>query len=235
MTKTTIYLLCGLLCDEIVWRDQAEALRADHDVRIVSFQGFDSLTEMAASVLDNAPARFALAGHSMGGRVALEVCRMAPERVERLALLGTGFESVAPGEPERRAVLVDRAASGGIDAIGSIWSLPMLAPRHRDDPALVQTMLDMVGRMSSEIYAKQVHALLNRPDAGDVLAALACPTLILCGREDGWSPPERHVEMARMVRHAALRLIDDCGHMCTMEQPAEVVAALREWLAMPAP
>ncbi|WP_296947398.1 alpha/beta fold hydrolase [uncultured Massilia sp.] len=229
---TTIFLLCGLLCDDVVWEAQAGALGRDHDVRVVKFVEQDSLQAMAAHVLKDAPARFALAGHSMGGRVALEVARQARERVERLALLDTGFEPAVPGEAARRAVLVEQALAEGIDSIAAAWGLPMLAPRRRAEPALVQAVFDMVGRMSGEIYAAQTRALLGRPDATDVLRAIDCPTLILCGEQDGWSPPERHRQMAALVPHAALRLVDDCGHMSTMEQPGAVLDALRAWLAM---
>ncbi|MES2261782.1 MAG: alpha/beta hydrolase [Pseudomonadota bacterium] len=228
-----LYLLCGLLCDEVVWQAQAAALRARYDVRVVSFEDQDSIGGMAAKVLADAPPRFALAGHSMGGRVALEVCRLAPGRVERLALLDTGYEGVSDGEAGRRAVLVDRALDEGIDTVARAWALPMLAPAHRRDAALVATIVAMVGRMSGQIYDGQTRALLARPDATALLGQIACPTLVLCGQQDGWSPPERHRDMARLIPHSLLRLIDDCGHMSMMEQPAAVLAALDEWLLMP--
>ncbi|RZA35349.1 MAG: alpha/beta fold hydrolase [Lysobacteraceae bacterium] len=228
----TLMLLCGLLCDEVVWEAQAEALRGDYDVRILKFVEQDSMEAMAAHVLRNAPPTFALAGHSMGGRVALEVLRRAAPRVERVALLDTGFEAAAADEAGRRAVLVDQALEEGIDSVAAAWGLPMLAPRHREDPALVQAVFDMVGRMSGAIYAAQTRALLARPDATGVLKGIACPTLVLCGMEDGWSPPERHRQMAELAPRAVLRLIDDCGHMSMMEQPDAVLAALREWLAL---
>lgn len=231
----TIYLLCGLLCDDIVWEAQARALAGDYDVRVVSFLEQDTLQSMAARVLADAPPTFALAGHSMGGRVALEVVRQAPQRVERLALLDTGYEAATPGEAERRALLVDQAQREGTAAIAAAWGLPMLAPRRRGDPAVVQPVLDMVGRMTGAIYAAQTRALLARPDATGVLRNLACPTLVLCGRLDGWSPPERHEAMAALIPHPPLlRLVDDCGHMAMMEQPGAVLAALHEWLALPA-
>lgn len=228
----TLYLLCGLLCDEAVWKAQADALRSDRDVRVISFTGGeDSLATMAQRVLADAPATFALAGHSMGGRVALEVCRAAPERVERLALLDTGYEAAAPDEAARRAVLVDQAREEGIGAIAVAWGLPMLAPAHRSDPALVGAVVKMVGRMSPAIYADQTRALLGRPDASGVLRSLACPTLVLCGMQDGWSPPERHRRMAELIPgQPLLRLVDDCGHMAMMEQPDAVLRAMREWL-----
>ncbi|MGF6274201.1 pimeloyl-ACP methyl ester carboxylesterase [Massilia sp. UYP11] len=231
----TIYLLCGLLCDDVVWEAQARELARDHDVRVISFLQHDSLAAMAAHVLAGAPASFALAGHSMGGRVALEVMRQAPHRVERLALLDTGYEAAVPGEVERRAVLVEQALAQGTAAIARTWGLPMLAPHRRDDPAVVQPVLDMVGRMTGAIYAAQTRALLSRPDATGVLQGVDCPTLVLCGRQDGWSPPERHERMAALLpRPPLLRLLDECGHMAMMEQPAAVLAALREWLALPA-
>jgi pimeloyl-ACP methyl ester carboxylesterase len=231
----TLYLLCGLLCDAVVWKAQAAALQGQYDVRIISFQEQDSIQAMAAHVLADAPPTFALAGHSMGGRVALEVYRQAPHRIERLALLDTGYEGPVAGEADRRAVLVNRALKEGIGSVAAPWGLPMLAPAHREDAALVQSVFAMVGRMSGEIYAAQTRALLSRPDATNVLQSVTCPTLILCGKEDGWSPPERHEQMAQLVPHCILRLIDDCGHMAMMEQPDAILKAMEEWLAAPAP
>ena len=228
----TVILLCGLLCDEAVWDTQAKALGRDHDVRVVKFLEEDSMRAMAEHVLQDAPEKFSLAGHSMGGRVALEVYRRAGERVERLALLDTGYESAAAGEEAKRAILVNQALQEGIDAIAAAWGLPMLSPEHRNDPRLVQAVFDMVGRMSGQIYAAQTRALLDRPDATEVLKGIACPTLLLCGKEDAWSPPERHRRMAELVPHAILRLIEDCGHMSMMEQSDLVLGALREWLAL---
>ena len=239
----TIVLLCGLLCDQVVWQTQAHALRSRYDVRVLSFEQQDSIEAMAAHVLSNAPPSFALAGHSMGGRVALEVYRQAPERIERLALLDTGYEGAVAGETSMRAVLVNQALKEGIAAIAASWGLPMLAPAHRADAGLVQSIFAMVGRMSGEIYAAQTRALLRRPDATATLASITCPTMILCGMQDGWSPPARHQQMAQLVSHSdsdsdsdcILRLIDDCGHMAMMEQPDAVLAALEEWLALPMP
>ncbi|SNT27546.1 Pimeloyl-ACP methyl ester carboxylesterase [Noviherbaspirillum humi] len=229
----TLYLLCGLLCDSVVWEAQARALRSRYDVRVVSFEGLDSFAAMAEKVLADAPQRFALAGHSMGGRVAMEVYRRAPERFERLMLLDTGYEGVAAGEAEKRGVMVDLAKREGIDAIAGPWGLPMLSPAHREDKALVKAVFDMVGRMSPEIYARQTNALLTRPDATSVLESITCPTMIVCGMEDGWSPPARHEQMAKHVPHCELRLIDDCGHMAMMEQPEAILKVMEEWLEMP--
>lgn len=225
-----IYLLSGLLCDEEVWQGQVAELRRRYNVRVVSFQGFDSIGAMAAHVLDTAPERFSLVGHSMGGRVALEVYRRAPQRIARLALLDTGYEPVAPGEAERRAVLVNKAQAEGVSAIAETWGRPMIASCNLETTDVLARVVKMVGRMSGEIYAGQTRALLNRPDATAVLAAIVCPTLVLCGAQDAWSSPDRHERMAALIKGAKLKVIDACGHMCTMERPAEVLAALREWM-----
>lgn len=227
---TKIYLLCGLLCDEEVWQGQLPELRKQYDVRVASFQGFDSIAAMAAHVLDNAPERFSLVGHSMGGRVALEVYRQAPHRIERLALLDTGYEPVSPGEAERRAVLVNKSLAEGIMAVAETWARPMIAPCNLETTDVLERVLAMVGRMSGEIYAGQTRALLSRPDATAVLAAIDCPTLVLCGAQDAWSPPERHERMVAQIKRAELAVIEDCGHMSTMERPAEVLAALQAWM-----
>lgn len=227
----TVYLLCGVLCDKTVWEAQTQALeKKGYDVRPMSFQGFDSLVAMAEHLLEVAPARFSLAGHSMGGRVALEAYRLAPQRIERLALLDTGYEPAANEETAKRGALVRKALAEGIDAIAETWARPMIAPARQTDSELLERILRMVGRMSAEIYAGQTRALLTRPDATPVLAEIRCPTLILCGRQDSWSPPERHRQMAAAVADSELCLIDDCGHMSTMEQPGAVLSSLAGWM-----
>lgn len=224
----TLYLLCGLLCDEEVWAGQVPELAKHYDVRVVSFQGLDSIGAMADKVLKDAPDRFSLAGHSMGGRVALEVYRRAAARIDRLALLDTGYEPVGEGEAERRAVLVNKALKKGIDTIAETWGRPMIAPGNQ--AAVLGPVLAMVGRMSGEIYAGQTRALVGRPDATPVLAAISCPTLVLCGAQDTWSPPDRHERLAGQIPGSVLRIVDDCGHMSTMERPLDVLAALQEWM-----
>jgi pimeloyl-ACP methyl ester carboxylesterase len=227
----TIYLLCGLLCDATVWENQTQTLlKKGYEVKPMSFQGFDSLVDMATHLLEQAPERFSLVGHSMGGRVALEAYRQAPERIERLALLDTGYEPAGPDETEKRGALVRKALSEGIEAIAETWARPMIGPSGQEDAQLLDTILTMVGRMSGEIYAGQTQALLTRPDATPVLAEIRCPTFIICGKQDAWSPPERHQKMAELIAGSELRLIDDCGHMSTMERPDEILSILEEWM-----
>jgi pimeloyl-ACP methyl ester carboxylesterase len=195
----------------------------------------DRIEMMAQTLLAEAPpGAFALAGHSLGGRVALEVLRQAPHRVERLALLDTGWQARPSGpageeERERRYDLVALARRAGMSAVARQWLPGMLHPR-RIGSALERELSAMVERCSPEAFAAQTEALLNRPDAGALLGTVACPTLVLCGREDAWSPLARHEQLARLIPGAKLVVVDDCGHMSSVEQPAAVTAALVDWL-----
>ncbi len=228
--RPVVYLLPGLLCDDIVWEPQVRSLGADYDIRIPKFFGFDSLAAMARSVLATAPARFSIAGHSMGGRAAMEVFRLAPERIERLGLMDTGVHTVRDHEPERRAALTALGYEKGMGAVADAWIPPMIHPDHLSDTAMMDALRAMVMRATPEIFEGQQKALLERPDAGPLLPTIACPTMVLCGRQDAWSPFSHHVEIAADIKGAVLVPIEDSGHMVTMEQPQAVNAALRAWL-----
>ncbi|MFO1413730.1 MAG: alpha/beta fold hydrolase [Burkholderiales bacterium] len=231
MPRPTLFLLGGLLCDESVWDDVGPRLADVADVRPMAFAGFDAIPAMAAAVLDAAPATFAVAGHSLGGRVALELVAHAPERIAKLALLSTGVHTRRDGEAEARQVLVDLAFRDGMTALAARWLPPMLAPGRTADAALMARLTHMVAQQAPASFAGQVRALLARPDAERGLAAIACPTLLLCGRQDAWSPLAQHAHMAQRIAGSRLVAIEDCGHMSIVEQPAAVAAALREWLA----
>jgi pimeloyl-ACP methyl ester carboxylesterase len=190
---------------------------------------------MAEQVLDLAPPRFALAGHSMGGRVALEVLARAPERVTRLALMDTGHEGLPPGEAgerERagRMRLLGLARTQGMRAMGAEWVRGMVHPRRLDDAALIGSILDMIDRSTADVFEGQLRALLARPDRSALLPQITVPTLVLCGHEDAWSTIDRHRVIARRIPGSVLVDIPDCGHLCTLEQPDAVGTALLAWL-----
>jgi pimeloyl-ACP methyl ester carboxylesterase len=234
-SRATLLLLPGLNCDEEVWADQIAALGGSVTCRVPRYHSLDSIVAMADKVLKEVPPRFALAGHSMGGRVALEIMRTAPERVSRLALLDSGYEARQAGErgqqeAAQREALVELARESGMRAMGAEWVRGMVHPTRIADSALMARILAMIERHTSEEHSAQIRALLERPDAGDVLREIRCPTLIACGREDAWSPPARHEAMAALVPHSTLVVIEQCGHMSTMERPAQVTVALCNWL-----
>ncbi len=170
----------------------------------------------------------------MGGRVAFEVWRRAPGRVERLALLDTSYHPRDPGaagEDERaaRLRLLGVARCDGMRALGRAW-LPDMVHARRVGTPLYDDLLAMVERSSPGQYAAQVAALLARPDAWPLLATIDCPTLLLCGRDDAWSPPARHEHMHAAIAGSRLVVVDDCGHFAPVEQPAAVSRALAVWL-----
>ncbi len=171
----------------------------------------------------------------MGGRVALQVYRLAPHRVTRIALLNTGYLPLAAGaageeETRKRAELVALAQSQGMRAMLRQWLPPMIDSRRINDTVLVSAITEMMSRKTPEIFAAQVRALLARPDASPILEQIHCPALLLTGREDGWSTHAQHTVMATRIAGSQLVVVPDCGHMSTMERPAEVAAALRAWL-----
>jgi pimeloyl-ACP methyl ester carboxylesterase len=232
---THLFLIPGIVCDAAVWAHQAESLRTLATVRIVDHGTADSLEKMAQAVLDDAPGRFALAGHSMGGRVAMEIVRRAPERISGLALLDTAYQPRSAGEAGEREraerhELLRIAEIEGMRAMGIRWVQQMVHPNRLSDAVLMESILDMICRKNPAIFAAQIRALLSRPDAEPALKAVRCPTMILCGRQDAWNPLARHEDMAAMIQGSTLAVVEDCGHMSPMERPLEVTAMLREWL-----
>lgn len=233
---TPVVLLPGLVCDATVWTHASAGLRGRATVTISDYDSLDSLGAMAEKVLREAPPRFALAGHSMGGRVALEVLRRAPERVAAIALLDTGVQPIASGEAGQREAdgrheLLQIARQQGMAAMATRWVQGMVWKPRLGESALINGVIDMFARSTAEVFAAQIRALLSRPDAGGLLPGIRCPALVLCGEEDSWAPAARHREMAAQIPGATLELIPECGHMCTLERPEAVTRALLAWYA----
>lgn len=235
VNKPVLMLLPGLMCDRRVWVDQINALSPAWDCRVPDYEAQSDLGAMADIVLNEAPEQFAMAGHSMGGRVALEVMRRAPERVMRLALLDTGHMALAPGEAGEKEVagrlrLVKMAYEEGMRAMGNDWLQGMVHPDRLNDRALCEPILDMIESKTPELFEGQIQGLIHRPDATEVLKAIDCPTTFICGREDAWSTPEKHYEMADLVKYSHVVPIEHCGHMSTLERPDAMNEALMAWL-----
>jgi pimeloyl-ACP methyl ester carboxylesterase len=230
-------MLPGLLCDRSVWQHQIEALSDVADCTSIEWGNEDSLEKMAQTALRQAPERFSVVGHSMGGRVALEVFRLAPERVKRIAVFDTGCAARprnAAGEEEERGrlALLAIARSEGMRAMAAQWLPPMIHTERRGDRGLTEAIIAMFARKTPDVFAAQIRALLDRPERCDLLEQIRCPALVLTGREDGWSPPARHREMAARIPGSTFIVVPECGHMSTLEQPAAVTAAIRSWLAV---
>ncbi|MGO9946827.1 MAG: alpha/beta fold hydrolase [Steroidobacteraceae bacterium] len=228
-----LLLLSGLLCDSTPWLDVASLLSATCPVRIISFANCSSLGEMAERVLLEAPVQFALAGHSMGGRVALELWRRAPQRITALGLLNTGAFPCRPEELASRSRLVEIAQSQGMAALAAEWLPPMMTRAATARRRLImQRLTRMIESQTPASFAAQVQALLNRPDAEPLLPTIRVPTLLLSGTEDTWSPLAQHAHMQRMIEGSILVEVADAGHMAPIEQPDAVASALREHLIL---
>ena len=236
MNPPTLILVPGLMCDHTSWAPILPALSDRVDCQVVSHGEADSLTQMAQQILDTAPAQFHLAGHSMGGRVALEVVRIAPERVLRLALLGTGYrakEAGAAGEKEvqGRQALLDVAQSQGVRAMAQVWVQNMVAPARLADAAFIEAIVQMFERKSVAIFQRQIKALLTRPDATEVLRQVRVPTLVMAGEFDAWASPQQHQAIADLIpTPPPMQTVVGSGHMMMMEKPDAVAALFLDWL-----
>lgn len=226
-------ILPGLMCDGAMF---AATLTRFGGGRAIDdhYGGADRIAAMAAYVLADAPERFALIGHSMGARVALEVAASAPERVTRLMLADTGVHGVAPGEREGRHALRDLGRAEGFDRLVDQWLPPMVGAAGRADPALMAALRTMCLRAGQPVFEAQIAALLNRPDAGRVLPMLRCPVALVVGDEDRWSPPDQHRAMADAIPQARLSMIPGAGHMAPAEAPDAFNAIVADWLEQPA-
>ncbi len=225
-----LILLPGMPLDAALWEHQTRHLADVADVRVADLTGHESVADLARGVLAEAPERFALAGLSMGGYVAFEILRQAPERVAKLALLDTSARPDTPEQTANRKEGIALVRQGKLRPVMAANMLRLLHPDRVGEEALVESVHAQARRVGPDGYARQQTAIMNRPDSRPGLAAIACPTLVLCGRQDAITPPELHVEIAGSIPGARLVLVEDCGHLSAMERPQAVTALLREWL-----
>jgi pimeloyl-ACP methyl ester carboxylesterase len=217
-SKPTLILAPGLLCDAALWRHQSEHLSDIAEVMVADFTTGDTMADFAASVLAMTSGTFALAGLSMGGYVVQEVMRQAPERVERLALLDTGARADTEEQSSRRRGLIELSQKGEFKGVTKTL-LPLFIPESRlDDEDLVEEVMAMTRR------------IMGRSDGRGDLAKIKIPTLVVCGRLDTLTPLELSEEIATGIPGAALVVVENSGHLSTMEQPEAVTALLRYWL-----
>jgi pimeloyl-ACP methyl ester carboxylesterase len=227
MPKPSIVFVCAHLTDERLYAAQVAALQPRYECRVYAFRDHDTLGAMAEELLARTPGRFTLAGLSLGGYLSFEIIRLRPERVERLVLMDT---TAAADTPARRAGRHADISEGGIDAL--IPELPprWMHPEHAKRPDLVKLMGDMARSIGARGQLNQQLAMMARPDSHGDLARVAVPTLVMCGRQDPVTPVPDHEAMAAKVQGARLEIIEDCGHLSTIEQPEAVNRVLADWL-----
>jgi pimeloyl-ACP methyl ester carboxylesterase len=227
-----LLLLPGLLCDAALWAPQAAALAGRAEpIAIADLTRHDSFGAMAEEILAGAPPRFALAGLSMGGYCALEIMRRAPQRVTRLALLDTSARADSEEQRSRRRGLLELARRGEFKGVTPRLLPLLIHPDRLQEKTLVETVTGMAERVGRDAFLRQQKAILGRPDSRPDLARIACPTLVAVGRQDALTPLEVNAEIAEGVPGARLVVVEECGHLSTLERPEVVNAALEEWLA----
>ena len=228
--RPSLLLLPGLLCDARLWRDQVEDLADLADIAVPDLTLDDSVGAMAARVLAQAPARFALGALSMGGYVAFEILRQAPQRVERLALLSTS----ARADPPKRAAV--RRASLALAERGRFAGvtrklLPQLVHASRVDTPVGEEVMAMAERVGRDAFLRQQRAILERPDSQPLLPTLSMPTVVGVGDDDRMTAPEESRILQAGIAGARLHVFTDCGHLPPMEKPRETNDLLRAWLS----
>lgn len=225
-----LILLPGMMCDARLFAPQVAGL-AEREVSVLPIEANDTVEALAADVLAAAPARFALAGLSMGGIVAMEVLRQAPDRVARIALMDTNPPAERPEMQARRAPQIAAAKAGRLrEVIRDEMKPNYLAPGPRR-AGVLDLCMAMALDLGPEVFVRQSLALRDRPDQQEVLRGVRVPALVLCGAGDTLCPLERHVLMRDLIAGSVLRVIEGAAHLPTLEQPGAVTEALVEWLA----
>ncbi|EIM29491.1 alpha/beta fold hydrolase [Microvirga lotononidis] len=227
----TLVLIPGLACTARLFAPQIAALSTGCTIVVADNAQDDSIAAMAGRLLRDVPGTFALAGLSMGGYIAMEVMRLAPERVERLALLDTSARPDTPEASRDRERLIALAEAGRLDEIHSALWPRLVHPDHRNDRDLQDALVGMMRETGAEAYIRQQRAIMARADSRPSLPGIEIPTLVLVGEGDSITPPEIAREMAEMIEWASLVVVPDAGHMSTLEQPDRVIQAMQLWLS----
>jgi len=225
-----LVLLPGMMCDGRLFGPQIDALYAQTHVQVADLTGADTVQELAALVLASAPPRFALAGLSMGGIVAMEIVRQAPNRVTRLALLDTNPKAETDIVKAFRAPQIAKVQAGELAAVMRDEMKPNYLTDGPNRSAILDLCMQMALDLGPEVFIRQSKALRDRPDQQDTLRGVTVPSLILCGRDDALCPVHRHTLMHSLIPGSTLRIIDGAGHLPTLEQPEQTTAALIRWL-----
>lgn len=225
-----LLLLPGMMCDARLFGPQIEALSDDCDILTGDIGGAAHMSELAEIVLKSAPQHFALAGLSMGGIVAMEIIRQAPERVSRLALMDTNPRAERPEVKARRAPQIEAVRTGDLRRVMREELKPNYLVESPRKPAILDLCMKMALALGPEVFERQSIALRDRPDQQETLRGVTVPTLVLCGRHDALCPVERHELMHALVPASDLVIVEEAGHLPTLERPEATTAALKRWL-----
>jgi pimeloyl-ACP methyl ester carboxylesterase len=233
--KPELVLLPGMLCDDAYWAPQRRALEAFAELTVASYPRAETIDEMASAVISAAPPLFAVAGHSMGGRVALEIAAQVPDRLTGLGLFGTDYRGL--GDPAARAAEsaarrdgLDFVAAHGMEAYARRWAASIVAPSRAEDADLIERIVGMVLRQPPGALEAHGKAGLSRADHAALLPQIRVPTLVVAGGADTRRPAAAMADMARRIPDSRFVTLEGCGHMLSMEDPAGMTAVMRPWL-----
>lgn len=225
-----VVLVPGLNCSARLYAEQIPALWRFGPVIVADHTRDASIAAIAGQILANAPPVFALVGLSLGGYIAFEIMRQAPQRVGRLALLDTSARPDTAELTARRQAPMARARAGKLIEVADESFVFFVHPNRYGDVALRAVVRAMAEETGAEAYLRQQQAIIGRPDSRPMLGAIQCPTVMLVGEQDRGTPPELAREIAAGIAGARLVVVPDCGHLSTLERPQAVTKALVEWM-----
>lgn len=229
--NTPVLFLPGMMCDARLFQAQISAFSASRPVMCAPLSGRRTISDLAAGILAHAPPRFALLGLSMGGIVAMEMARQAPDRLERIALLDTNPLAESPERAAAREPQIADVRNGGLRRVMRDEMKPNYLADGPNQGAVLDLCMAMAEALGPDVFEDQSRALQTRPDQTDTLRALAIPALVLCGEADSLCPLERHILMRDLIPNARLEVIEGAGHLPVLEQPTSTNAAIAAWLA----
>ncbi|WP_071674038.1 alpha/beta fold hydrolase [Nioella nitratireducens] len=227
---TPIVFLPGMMCDARLFAPQIAALSGRHPVTTMPLGNAASMGQLARGILAVAPPRFALAGLSMGGILAMEILRQAPDRVARLALLDTNPRAELDAVKARRAPQIEAVRAGRLQEVMAEAMIPNYCTDSPRRPQIEALCMAMAMDLGPQVFINQSIALRDRPDQQETLRAFDGPALVLCGRQDRLCPVERHELMHGLLKNSRLEIIETAGHLPTLDHPERTTAALTRWL-----
>jgi pimeloyl-ACP methyl ester carboxylesterase len=225
-----VVLIASQLLNARLWAPQLEALQDRFELIVADQASHDTVAAAAAAILEAAPDRISVVGHGMGGFIAFEILRQAPARIDRLVLMSTLASADGPAQTARREGYLRLVEAGRFEEVVEERLPMLLSPLWRTDAALIAAARTMAAETGPDAFLRQQRAIMSRPDSRPSLGAISSPTLILFGRQDGIGALANQEEMQAAIRGARLEILEDCGHLMTLEQPARVNALLAEWL-----
>ena len=226
----SLVMIPGMMCDERIFSPQIDSLGDEIELTIADISRFSSVVDLASDVLKKAPRKFSLLGHSMGGIVAMEMYSQEPNRIEKLILMDTNPNSELEEVKSKREPQIKDVSEGRLLNVMRDEMKPNYLAQSKNQSSVLNVCMDMALSLGPDVFINQSRALQTRADQQSNIQSINIPVLIICGSEDKLCTVERHEMMHNMISNSELRIINNAGHMPTLEQPSETTEILKEWL-----